>query len=221
MEPEHNIFRRFWRDYKQYGIGGLLLLLVGQLILNGFLNWVTALLIPAWDWIKAMLSGLNTSPINAMGWTITFLGIGLLVYLVIKVQNDIKRDVAAWKKQTKANELEMVAGKHFINQTIVLDGKHFVDCTFENCIIRWNGGFHTVTNIKFMGTPYYVFSNDITIGTIHFLKSIGALQKEFADTVQFITQEDFENVGFSNKFPITEQPKMTTKAKNKKPRKRN
>mgnify|MGYP006279649551 CR=1 FL=1 len=43
-------------------------------------------------------------------------------------------------KGRNQSEREEVSGQSFSSERVVLDGKHFVDCTFESCTLVYKGG---------------------------------------------------------------------------------
>ena len=50
--------------------------------------------------------------------------------------------------------LKKIINQTFKNRIIFLDGKHYIDCTFENCTLRWNGGVYTLSNAIFIGLKW-------------------------------------------------------------------
>jgi hypothetical protein len=59
---------------------------------------------------------------------------GALYYAVFK-QGDIEWASAQWLKLPK----DVISGKTFANETVRLDGKVFVNCTFNNVILSFDG----------------------------------------------------------------------------------
>ena len=79
--------------------------------------------------------------------------------------------------------LEKIFNRHFSNETVVIDGKHFIDCTIHNCTISWNGGNFTFDNVK-AGVYHLHSENDIVVRTINLLKGLGALEENFAKNIR-------------------------------------
>jgi hypothetical protein len=88
--------------------------------------------------------------------------------------------------------LKIIIGQTFKNKTILLDGKEFIECVFENCTFRWNGGKHTVQNCRIIGSKGIESQNSIIYSTIDILKSLGFLEKEFSDSWKRLPKEHFE-----------------------------
>lgn len=55
--------------------------------------------------------------------------------------------------------------QHYKNQTIVLDGHAYTDCTFENCTFSYNGGLHAVINCRITGGPPQLTTSSKIVGS--------------------------------------------------------
>ena len=59
------------------------------------------------------------------------------------------------------------------NQTLVLDGKHFIDCTFQNCTLRYSGGSVILERTHLRGCRYVFFGQAQT--TVRLLQEVGLM----------------------------------------------
>lgn len=44
-----------------------------------------------------------------------------------------------------------VENQTFRAETVALDDKHFINCTFENCVLTYDGGYFAWNNTRFIG----------------------------------------------------------------------
>ena len=79
--------------------------------------------------------------------------------------------------------LEKVYNRHFKNEEVVIDGKHFIDCTFVNCRIRYNGGKYIFDKSQQDGLDFYS-ENDAVVGTILLLKELDKIDPNFAKNIK-------------------------------------
>jgi hypothetical protein len=103
-------------------------------------------------------------------------------------------------------QLNKIVGKHFVDQIIIVDCNHYIDCTFDNCRVRWNGGFWQYTNLKHTGLIFET-QNTLIVDTINIMKLFGFLEENFAMSWQMKPNEYFQE-GFSY-----EQEQATPKIK--------
>ncbi|MGA9755643.1 MAG: hypothetical protein WBV23_10925 [Desulfobaccales bacterium] len=76
-------------------------------------------------------------------------------------------------------ELEHVANQTFRNTTVVLDGKYYDNCVFENVTIRWDGGGYMVVGVQVNGAILQT-ANKTVINTVDLLKALNLLKPEFS-----------------------------------------
>lgn len=88
--------------------------------------------------------------------------------------------------------LNMIVGKRFVDEIILVDGNHYTDCTFENCKMRWNGGPWKYKNIEYVNLGFES-QNTIVTDTINILKSFGFLEEDFARSWQMRPKEYFQD----------------------------
>jgi hypothetical protein len=101
-----------------------------------------------WDWLKPIQIGVlprkqkQVAPkierqVKAlfMLLLVATLALSSALYYTIFKQGDIEWASAQWLKLPK----EVISGKSFLNETVSLDGKVFVNCTFNNVILSFDG----------------------------------------------------------------------------------
>ena len=79
--------------------------------------------------------------------------------------------------------LQKVFNKHFKNETVPIDGKHFIDCTFVNCTLRYNGGKYTFDKGQQAGVDIYS-ENEAVVGTIQLLQELELLNPNLAKNIR-------------------------------------
>lgn len=207
-EPDKNVLRRIWLEHKGIGIGGFILLVIGGLIQNNFYNWLNVLLLPVWGWLKTIFNQLHIPLVNLIGWFILLLGLVVIIGLVIKVQSDINKEI-------KKHILELVVNKRFENQVIILDGKNFIDCAFENCTIEWKGEPYAFSNLKWKNLSFRFRENNQLVNAVGFMRAFKLLDVQFLKALQAVEEKDLDK-GFSY-HETQQEPKVS---KNNKQRKR-
>jgi hypothetical protein len=71
---------------------------------------------------------------------------------------------------------ENVIDKHFYNERVILDGKSFEDCTFENATFVYNGTAPVhMKNIKILGTKIFASDNVGVASAAAILYGLGVL----------------------------------------------
>lgn len=66
---------------------------------------------------------------------------------------------------------ERIQNQQFVGERVVLDGKHFVDCTFENCDLVYRGGVPPNFIRSDFAAPRFVFE-DAAQSTVQFMSAI-------------------------------------------------
>jgi hypothetical protein len=64
-----------------------------------------------------------------------------------------------------------VLDRHFTGERVVLDGKHFEDCMFENCDLVYRGGVPPNFIRSDFAAPRFVFE-DAAQSTVQFMSAI-------------------------------------------------
>ena len=76
--------------------------------------------------------------------------------------------------------LEKVKDQVFKGQPIEVDEKHFENCTFIDCIFRFNGGNFKFTKASIYGTIRFETQNAAINNAVRVLKLLGLLNQGFA-----------------------------------------
>ena len=64
------------------------------------------------------------------------------------------------QQQIEEKPLEIISSQDFNNKYIVIDGKHFVGCTFRNCVVEHNGEHYQMTSCNMQhGSIKFVTKN--------------------------------------------------------------
>jgi hypothetical protein len=84
--------------------------------------------------------------------------------------------------------MEIILEEVIENASIKLDGKSFVGCTLQHCVLQYNGGPVSFDRTVFRGCKYVFFGS--ARSTVHFLQAVGlitgdsSLWGEFPEQVQ-------------------------------------
>lgn len=70
-----------------------------------------------------------------------------------------------------------VIGNSYNNETIIIDGRNFINCEFNGCIIQWNGNDFIFTTCIFHGIQKLVSSVPQVAGTMQLAKVCGLLNE--------------------------------------------
>lgn len=70
--------------------------------------------------------------------------------------------------------METIFGKNFKNQTVVMDERNYVQCTFTNCEIVYTGGDFAWVNSRFDHCKITITGN--ASKTLAFMHQVGILQ---------------------------------------------
>jgi hypothetical protein len=99
----------------------------------------------------------------------SLLVIGLLISGGIAYAVDIA-DRMGWLEPVYANiPLTKVYDKTFTNQVVVIDGKDFIDCTFNGVTFRYNGGYYLFEGARIEGAIAIDTPNDTAGNAINLL----------------------------------------------------
>lgn len=69
------------------------------------------------------------------------------------------------------SEREQILNQQYVGERIVLDGKHFEDCRFENCDLVYRGGVPPNFVRTDFAAPRFVFE-DAAQSTVQFMSAI-------------------------------------------------
>lgn len=70
-----------------------------------------------------------------------------------------------------ASDRTQILNQHFTGERVVLDGKHFEDCTFENCDLVYRGGVPPNFIRSDFAAPRFVFEGAAQ-STVQFMSAI-------------------------------------------------
>ena len=69
--------------------------------------------------------------------------------------------------------METLRNLTFESQSINVDHKHFIECTFKDCVLQYSGEAFTFERTHLTNCRYVFFG--LARGTVHFLHCIGLL----------------------------------------------
>jgi hypothetical protein len=75
--------------------------------------------------------------------------------------------------------------RHFDSLTLSIDGTHFIECTFRDCVLEYSGQPYVLERSKLSGCRYVFFGP--ARGTVHFLQSVGLILPGGFDWCEFPT----------------------------------
>lgn len=70
-----------------------------------------------------------------------------------------------------------VIGNTYTNETVIIDGRNFINCEFNGCTIQWNGNDFIFTTCLFHGAQKLVSSVPQVAGTMQLAKVCGLLNE--------------------------------------------
>ena len=74
---------------------------------------------------------------------------------------------------------ELVSGRTFRNEVVSLDGRHFVECTIENCVLRYSGQPMVLETTTFDGCTFEFGSE--AAQTVQFLECFSMMAESATD----------------------------------------
>lgn len=93
---------------------------------------------------------------------------------------NIKPEPPASRTLESGASLERLEGRTFNGSTLRLDGRHFVDCTIEDCVLEYSGGPVILEGTHFAGCRYS-FSGEAAM-TISLLECFGLFEGQVQPT---------------------------------------
>ena len=79
---------------------------------------------------------------------------------------------------TRRPDVEVVSNYYFSDESVTLDGKHFVDCTLVNCELTYCGGAMVFERTRISGCSYMF--GEHAQRTVNLLKIVGLLGHSFS-----------------------------------------
>ena len=79
--------------------------------------------------------------------------------------------------QQSGSTLIPVINKSYNNETIIIDGRNFINCEFSDCTIQWNGNDFIFTSCVFNGIQKLVSPVPQVAGTMKLAEVCGLLNE--------------------------------------------
>ena len=79
-----------------------------------------------------------------------------------------------------------IEGMHFSGESVELDGNHFINCTFSNCILEYRGGPVAFDRTQMDGCRHVFFGR--ARRTLHYLQGVGLMPFQPSDWGEFPEQ---------------------------------
>ncbi len=78
-----------------------------------------------------------------------------------------------------ANLLQVVRGQSLRSETVVMDGKHFIDCHLSNCVLEYSGQATVLESTQLSGCSFR-FKGEAAL-TLNFLECFGLMPRGETD----------------------------------------
>ena len=82
--------------------------------------------------------------------------------------------------------MEIIEDENFIDESVELDDKHFINCSFINCIVEYRGGEFIFESTN-MSNCRHVFYGQAR-RTLHYLQGIGLMPHQPSEWGEFPEQ---------------------------------
>ncbi len=79
--------------------------------------------------------------------------------------------------------MDYIRREHYQDETVSLDGKHFSDCTFQNCSLEYSGGPVVLERTSLRGCQYVFFEQAQM--TVRLLQGIGLMPFNVVEWAEF------------------------------------
>lgn len=140
-----------------------------------------------WGWPEAILGGLLIAAviIVAIGFTVS-------AWRSIALANPGGKYAESSNDPNRRDRLEVIAGRHFQNTDVVLDGKNYVGCTFLGVTFIYDGG--PVSLLKNTIGSHNIRSNVQEIN--HFAKiliMLGHVSSNVLNDTEVMTSEEYRS----------------------------
>jgi len=119
-------------------------------------------------------------------WPAT-IALGLVVFAAILVV--LERLSGRFRKSVQSTP---IVGQHFNNTRIILDGRVYDHCIFENVEFVWNGAVFHIVNSEIKGTRRFGTTNPTVLTTVDILKFLSLLESGFAVDWKHVPIEYFK-----------------------------
>lgn len=133
-------------------------------------------------WFLGCLMSLSaTFAMAAFGWR--------KVYPATAVPRAESIKLAGGKPVTPAEKLEVIANRHFRGERVVIDGKRFEHCKFQDTTFEWHGDQWMFNHYEIRGGRGLVSSDFKIQNTIQLLAMMGVLSEEWAKSGRFVIEK--------------------------------
>jgi hypothetical protein len=95
-----------------------------------------------------------------------------------------------WTRRGQA-PLKKIIGKTYEGERIHLDGYHYIECVFRNCVFVWAGGNCLLQDASIEGSRHVEFPG-AQAGTVDVLKMLGFLEAKFAASWKHLPDDHFK-----------------------------
>ncbi len=75
--------------------------------------------------------------------------------------------------------MEIISGRKFVNEQVLLDGNDYRHCTFSGCTLIYRGGDVAFDDALYFKDNQFVFS-DAAARSLEFFRRFGMVSKEFS-----------------------------------------
>ena len=82
--------------------------------------------------------------------------------------------------------MEIIEGENFVDECVILDDKHFVDCTFTNCMLEYHGNDVMFENVQMNRCRHVFFGR--ARQTLHYLQGVGLMPFDASEWGEFPEQ---------------------------------
>jgi hypothetical protein len=147
-------------------------------------NWLRPFFPATWGWPEAVAIAF-----------VSVCGLIFLSSLFLIAWRYFRAPPAPQPASTGNERLVRVERQKFKNETVVVDGKYFFDCEFENVRFRYLGGRFFFKNNNITGERAIEINSQPAFAAVELLKICGFLTQEFRDRWSTLPKEHFENNG--------------------------
>lgn len=76
--------------------------------------------------------------------------------------------------------LQQISNRTYKDETVMLDGRFFFNCTFDNVLFAYNGGKVTMSGVSITNLRGFVSPRSEIINIMNVLKGLGVVNKNFS-----------------------------------------
>lgn len=108
--------------------------------------------------VQSYLAGIVSS---ALYWPVVYIILGVLLGVLAYwiagrfdqrvLSNEDTTNTLQLMDAPNTDALQIISNKEFKSERFLIDGKHLINCSFEDCEIHYNGGDYTIENLTVVG----------------------------------------------------------------------